>query len=124
MSKAHEAYANSSRMVISDPREFEADLLLKAAARLQKLHDMGDNVLMQESEPHLVYNRKIWTVFAASAAENEHPLPKPIKQNIASLAVFIFKQTATYQTTGEARLLETLITINREIAAGLFQKAA
>ncbi|MBI1263073.1 MAG: flagellar biosynthesis regulator FlaF [Rhizobiales bacterium] len=124
MSKAHEAYANSSRMVISDPREFEANLLLKAAARLQKLRDMGDNVRIDESEPHLIYNRKIWTVFAASAAEMDHPLPKPIKQNIASLAVFIFKQTATYQTTGEARLLETLITINREIAAGLYQKAA
>lgn len=123
MSKAHEAYTNSSRMVIADPREFEATLLLKAATKLQQLRNQGDNVRVKDSEPVLVYNRKIWTVFAASAAEDEHPLPKPIKQNIATLAVFIFKQTATYQSTGEARLLDTLITINREIAAGLFQKA-
>lgn len=124
MSKAHEAYKNSSSMVIADPREFEATLLLKAATKLQQLRDQGDKVRVKDSEPILVYNRKIWTVFAASAAETDHPLPRDIKQNIASLAVFIFKQTATYQSTGEARLLDTLITINREIAAGLFQKAA
>lgn len=122
MSKAHEAYASASRMAPKDPREFEASILTRAAGQLQRIRDNWATESGTSLYDALVYNRRIWTVFAASAAENEHPLPREIKQNIANLAVFIFKRTSEIESATEPQpqLLDTLIMINREIAAGLY----
>ncbi|MBA4209699.1 MAG: flagellar protein FlaF [Parvibaculum sp.] len=122
MSKAHEAYASASRIAPKDPREFEASILTRAAGQLQRIRDNWANETNNTLYEALLYNRRIWTVFAASAAENEHPLPREIKQNIANLAVFIFKRTSEIESATEPQpqLLDTLIMINREIAAGLY----
>lgn len=122
MSKAHEAYASASRIAPKDPREFEASILTRAAGQLQRIRDNWTDESNSALYEALVYNRRIWTVFAASAAENEHPLPREIKQNIANLAVFIFKRTSEIESATEPQpqLLDTLIMINREIAAGLY----
>ena len=122
MSKAHEAYASASRIAPKDPREFEASILTRAAGQLQRIRDNWTDESNSALYEALVYNRRIWTVFAASAAENEHPLPREIKQNIANLAIFIFKRTSEIESATEPQpqLLDTLITINREIAAGLY----
>ncbi|MBX3447722.1 MAG: flagellar biosynthesis regulator FlaF [Parvibaculum sp.] len=122
MSKAHEAYASASRMAPKDPREFEASILTRAAGQLQRIRDNWSNETGSSLYDALVYNRRIWTVFAASAAENDHPLPREIKQNIANLAIFIFKRTSEIESATEPQpqLLDSLIMINREIAAGLY----
>ena len=122
MSKAHEAYASAARIAPKDPREFEASILTKAAGQLQRIRDNWSAESGDSLYDALVYNRRIWTVFAASAAENDHPLPREIKQNIANLAIFIFKRTSEIESATEPQpqLLDTLIMINREIAAGLY----
>ncbi|MFN4354956.1 flagellar biosynthesis regulator FlaF [Parvibaculum sp.] len=122
MSKAHEAYASASRIAPKDPREFEASILTRAAGQLQRIRDNWTHENNTALYDALVYNRRIWTVFAASAAEVEHPLPREIKQNIANLAIFIFKRTSEIESATEPQpqLLDTLIMINREIAAGLY----
>jgi len=77
----------------------------------------------QENREHLhqalQYNRKLWSVFVSSVANPENPLPKPIKNNIASLGVFIFRHTVSVQARPEPEKLDVLISINRDIAAGL-----
>ena len=125
MSKAHEAYASASRNAPRDPREFEASILTRAAGQLQRIRDNWANEQGSTLRDALLYNRRIWTVFAASAAEIEHPLPREIKQNIANLAVFIFQRTSEIEAANEPapQLLDTLIMINREIAAGLYARA-
>src|SRR3989338_2383763 len=121
MSKAHEAYASASRNAPKDQREFEATILTRAAGQLQRIRDNWDNEKTDALHDALTYNRRIWTVFASSAAENEHPLPPEIKQNIANPPIFISKRTNEIQASREPepKLLDTLIMINREIAAGL-----
>lgn len=109
-------------MVTGDPREFDASILLKAASRFQRLRDNWEDHDRRELSDALLYNRKIWTVYATSAAEMDHPLPREIKQNIANLAIFIFNRTLEIHAKPEARLLDVLININRQIAAGLLQK--
>ncbi|HCX68828.1 flagellar biosynthesis regulator FlaF [Parvibaculum sp.] len=125
MSKPHDAYASASRMAPKDPREFEATILTRAAGQLQRIRDNWEAETASALYDALTYNRRIWTVFAASAAEKEHPLPREIKQNIANLAIFIFKRTNEIEATREPepKLLDTLIMINREIAAGLYTRA-
>jgi flagellar protein FlaF len=125
MSRPHDAYASASKIAPRDPREFEATILTRAAGQLQRIRDNWTNETSAALYEALVYNRRIWTVFASSAAENEHPLPREIKQNIANLAVFIFKRTSEIESTNEPQpqLLDSLIMINREIAAGLYSRA-
>ncbi len=92
---------------------------------MQRIRDNWAEEQASALNDALLYNRRIWTVFAASAAEKEHPLPREIKQNIANLAIFIFKRTSEIETATDPapQLLDTLIMINREIAAGLYARA-
>ncbi|MET1411314.1 flagellar biosynthesis regulator FlaF [Roseibium sp. HPY-6] len=105
------------------PRELEANLLMKAAARLQLIKDEWEQSSLAEKDDALVYNRKLWSILVTSATSDESQLPQDIKNNIASLAVFVFKQTITVITTDDAEKLNSLININRAIAEGLRARA-
>lgn len=121
MQHGHEAYRQTTRITTS-PRDLEAQLLLRAAAQLQNLKE-------EWSEDHhrlnaaLHYNRRLWTVFVSSVARADNPLPQPIKNNIATLGAFIFKQTLSLQSSPAPEKLNALIAINREIASGLHAAA-
>lgn len=93
-------------------------MLVKAASRLQSIRDTGERSSRQLYDA-LYYNRKLWTVLVSSVARPENPLPQPIKQNIANLGLFIFDRTLDVQMNPDPEKLEILITINRELAAGL-----
>jgi len=93
-------------------------LLVKAASRLQSVRDSGGHSARQLYDA-LYYNRKLWTVLVSSATRAENPLPNPIKQNIANLGLFIFDRTLDVQMSPDPKKLDILITINRELAAGL-----
>ena len=117
MQQAAQAYAQTAQATVH-PRELEAALLTKAANRLQTLIDTGalDAEVWREA---LYYNRQLWVVFATSVTRPENPLPDAIKQNIANLSVFIFRQSMEAQAEQSHQALRSIITINREVAAGL-----
>jgi flagellar protein FlaF len=108
---------------ISSPRELEADLLLKAASQLQSVHDAWDQKQPQLDEA-LRYNRKLWTIFLASATDQQNPLPAEIRQNVANLGLFVMNQTLATISDPRPEQLASLIRINRELAAGLLGRAA
>jgi flagellar protein FlaF len=55
-----------------------------------------------------------------SAVEtNDNPQPMEIRQNIANIAVFVMKQTVEMQLNPDPAKLQSLIDINRNLAAGL-----
>lgn len=117
MQNAAKAYGSVAQATIS-PRELEANLLNKAAMQLQAVKDNWDEH-QSTLEEALFYNRKLWSVFVASVAEESNPLPQAIRNNVASLSVFIFNHTIETQLTPDSEKLDVLININREIAAGL-----
>ncbi len=121
MQNAAEAYGNTAKVTEND-REREAALLMKAAAQLQKV---TDNQVSDATETRraLGYNRKLWTIFVTSVTTAENPLPDDIKSNIASLGVFILGQTVEAMMKPTADSLQPLISINRDIAAGLRARA-
>lgn len=100
------------------PRELEAAILMKAAARLQAIRDdwAGKRPDLDDA---LTYNRKLWTVLVSSATEAANPLPAAIKQNVANLGIFVFNHTIALIGEPRPERLGVLITINRELAAGL-----
>lgn len=117
MQNAAQAYSSTAKHTIT-PREREAALLMKSAAQMQHVQDNWDGD--KESLRHaLQFNRKLWTVFVSSVSDTENPLPTPIKNNIASLGVFIFRHTVSIQARPEPEKLGVLISINKDIAAGL-----
>jgi len=100
------------------PRELEASLLVNAAGMLQSAKE---NCTARSSAlgEALAYNRRLWSIFASAVADPKSPLPIEIRNNIASLSVFIFHQTLEAESKPAADKLSALIRINREVAAGL-----
>ena len=121
MQTAAQAYGAVARQ-IANPRELEADLLLKAAARLQTIHDAWDSKRADLDEA-LMYNSKLWTIFVTSATNPDNPMPVDIRRNVADLGVFVFNQTLATMTNRKPENLGSLININRELAAGLLGHA-
>jgi flagellar protein FlaF len=117
MQNAAQAYGKVAKEIAS-PRELEADLLLKAAAQLQAIHDAWDQK-RADLDAALLYNRKLWLVFVSSITDINHPMPLEIRQNVANLAVFVMKQTLAIMMEPRPEQLTSLININRELAAGL-----
>lgn len=92
---------------------------MKAAAKLQLIKDEWDETSFAETDEALTYNRKLWTILVTSATSEESELPQEIKNNLASLAVFVFKHTVTLLADPAPEKLSVLISINRSIAEGL-----
>jgi flagellar protein FlaF len=122
MQNAMQAYQSVAKEIAS-PRELEASLLLKSAARLQAIHDAWDR-RAPELNDALLYNRKLWSIFLTSVTSPNHPLPAEVRQNVANLGLFVMKQTLEIIIKRERQLLRSLISINRELAAGLVSRAA
>lgn len=91
---------------------------MKAATRLQAIRDDWGG-RRGDLTGALTYNRRLWTILVTSATREENPLPAPIKRNIGNLGLFIFGQTISAEAEPDAGKLAVLVTINREIAAGL-----
>lgn len=117
--QAAQAYQKTAQVAAASPRELEANLLMKAAARLQLIKDEWDDLSLAEVDDALIYNRKLWTVLVTSATSAESALPQDVKNNIGSLGVFVFKQTMNVITGQDPEKLSSLISINRTIAEGL-----
>ncbi|HEX2215380.1 MAG TPA: flagellar biosynthesis regulator FlaF [Xanthobacteraceae bacterium] len=107
--------------VTASPRELEASLLLRAAARLQTAHD-SEEAKQAEMDSALLFNRKLWSIFVTSVTRSDNPLPEPIRQNVANIGLFVLKQSVSIRND-EPERLRSLISINREIAAGLLGRA-
>ena len=120
MRSAAQTYKNVSRQTAS-PRDLEANLLLQAAARLQTVHDAWDENRSQLDEA-LLYNRKLWSVFLSEATDGNNPLPKDVRQNVANLGLFVMNHTVAVMSDPRPEHLGSLITINREVAAGLLAR--
>lgn len=117
MQNAASTYAKNAQAA-QGPRELEASILMKAAARLQAIKDDWSTA-DKDLDDALMYNRKLWTLLVTSVTEPDHPLPAEIRSNIANLGIFIFKRTLELGSERSPEKLNVLININREIAAGL-----
>lgn len=105
-----------------DQRRLEGDALLKAAARLDDVHRGWRPELYPDLESALLYNRRLWTIFASEAANEATDLPLDLRNNIASISVFVFKRSLELMMEPAPEKIEALIDINRNLAAGLLAR--
>ena len=124
MANPAQTYAKNAQET-GNLRELEAQLLMRAASRLQAVKDgevTGNNNIISAVR----YNRRLWLVFADALGKAENQLPAEIKKNVTSLAMFVLNRSRTIETASEPNpdRLNVLININREIAAGLRANAS
>jgi flagellar protein FlbT len=118
---AAQTYAKVAKETAS-PRELEASLLLKAAARLQAAQDAWPQKSGEFREA-LLYNRRLWTVFLDAVLREDNQLPKPVRNNIKDLGLFVMNETFAAMTKPTLNQIKAMIKVNRGIAAGLRSKA-
>ncbi|MCK5295596.1 MAG: flagellar biosynthesis regulator FlaF [Alphaproteobacteria bacterium] len=99
------------------PREVEAMAFTKAAVMLSEAQEKNED--KEAFSQALRFNHLLWTIVQADITEEENQLPPEIKANVLSLSLFVDKQTMKAMRTNEAKDLEVLININRNLAAGL-----
>lgn len=121
MSTAAQAYARTVQ-ASAPAREIEAQALLKAAKQLQDVQSNW-NGADQRLHAALQFNRQLWTIFLSAAQSEENPQPLEIRQQIANIGIFVMNQTVAMQLAPEPKKLNSLIEINRNIAAGLSGRA-
>ncbi|BCJ91629.1 flagellar biosynthesis regulatory protein FlaF [Terrihabitans soli] len=121
MHSGAQAYAKTAKTT-AGPRDLEASLLIQAANKLQAVVS-GTVTDTAEMRDALRYNRKLWTILATSATAAENPLPPQIKQNIGNIAMFVLPQCVELEANPVPQRMGSLVNINRELAAGLMQKA-
>ena len=122
--KAADAY--SSTAAATDQRALEGKILQKAAQKLETLCSRlqnGEKIPLEEIGDTFEYNRKIWTLFVSETMNDAHGLPQGIKNNIASLGIFVFKRSHEALIDPTPEKIKPLIDINRNIASGLLKQA-
>ncbi len=109
----------------TDQRTMEATVLLQAAQKLENLANRlqgGEKVGLEELGEILNHNQKLWQLFVSDMDNPDHHLPQGLRNNVASLAFFVFKHTQEILVDTQADKFQVLININRCIAAGLMKK--
>ncbi|MGA0532195.1 flagellar biosynthesis regulator FlaF [Hansschlegelia sp. KR7-227] len=102
----------------ASPRERDAQLLLRAAARFAAALS-AEPFDRSAARDAATFNRKLWTVFLSAASRAENPLDAATKANLKKIALFVLKRCSMIEIEPKAEQLTALININRNIAEGL-----
>jgi flagellar protein FlaF len=105
-----------------NPREVEAALLLDAALRLQEVQARWDGS-RDRVDAALHYNHRRWGIFLASIGSGDQALPCEVRHTIANLGLFVSHETTAIAADPRPERLTALISINRDLAAGLLGSA-
>jgi flagellar biosynthesis regulator FlaF len=100
---------------VATGRALEARVLLRSATRL------NDAILSTSNEDlhtAVSLNTKLWMLFSSEIQDRRVELPAEIARNILALAAFVVG-SAPKAFARDRATLETLVNINRRIAAGL-----
>lgn len=117
MQNGAQAYARMAQTTAS-PRERDAQLLLRAAARfaaVQSSHPFDRSGAREAA----TFNRKLWTVFFSAVSRVENPLDDATKTNLKKIAMFVLRRSAAMEVDPKPDQLTALIDINRNLAEGL-----
>jgi flagellar protein FlaF len=119
-----DAYAEVEKISASG-RQLEASALFRVARALQQAQDQwggeGHDARLDDA---LKLNQRLWTFFQAELEANDNPLPGDLRVNLLQLIQFIDRRTFDVMAFPASDKLAALISINRNIAAGLSTRPA
>lgn len=120
MSSSTQQHLNSYTKTQKDNeslRDIEARALLNCASKIRQAQEQSGNFELYLEA--IKTNQRLWTIFQVSLCEPENPLPRDLKITLLNLSRFIDKISLRAQAEYNPGLLDSLIDINRNIAAGL-----
>jgi flagellar protein FlaF len=114
------AYSSNQRAQI-DGRQIDAQALLNCAGKLKAAIDDGgkDKVAYMQA---IQLNQRLWTVFQVALCDAENQLPANLKSTLLNLSRYVDRVSFRAIGNFAPQLLNSLIDINRAIAAGLNKK--
>ncbi len=112
------AYKANQRQNESE-RDIEAHALLSCASALDAARVSGQR---DDYVNALKRNQRLWTIFQVALCDPENPLARELKVLLLNLSRYVDR--VSFRAIGEHQpaLLQSLIDINRHIAAGLSKK--
>jgi flagellar protein FlaF len=114
-----EAYRDALKTTMSG-KEIEASVLMKAALMLKNCQDNWDShERTAKLDEALKFNQLIWSIFQSELSKADNPLPKKLREDILSLAVFVDRRILDIMAYPSPQKLISIININLNIAAGL-----
>lgn len=120
MSQGYSTYAQS-QMAAETMQESEARALLRCAARLEMAQQQG--VAYADYCEAVRHNQRLWTFFQMSLLKEEQNLPLELSNLLKSLSLFVDRRSMRAFAEHNTKLLDVLININRQVAAGLMQQS-
>lgn len=110
------AYQKVQKITV-DSRTQQARVLNDAAWRIQDAkNNWGDGVKLHEA---LQFNLRFWTIVQADAMAEDCPFDKALRINILRLSSWVDRRTYEIYEEPSPEKLDSLITINQNIAQGL-----
>ena len=103
------------------PRETEGRALLEAARRIAEAQKAADSAKILKA---VRLNWRLWTIFQAEISAPTCTLPREVRQNMLTLCNFVDQRTVGILAEPKPDLLNVLINVNRNIAAGLLTNTA
>ncbi|NTU76448.1 MAG: flagellar biosynthesis regulator FlaF [Alphaproteobacteria bacterium] len=117
----HNAYTSFQRED-ETVRQTEAHALLSCASRMEAARKAeGEMEIYIEAIKH---NQQLWTLFQVALCEPDNPLPLDLKITLLNISRYVDKTSFQALTEYKPDSLESLININRTIAAGLAKRTA
>ena len=98
-------------------RETEARALLNCASRLAAARDINNGY--EYYSDAIKHNQELWTLFQVLLADPQNPLPRDLKITLLNLSRYVDKVSLRASAEYNPDLLNSLIDINKQIAAGL-----
>ncbi|MBI5937882.1 MAG: flagellar biosynthesis regulator FlaF [Betaproteobacteria bacterium] len=101
-------------------REVEAAALTKGALLLAEAQQKwAEPERDQLLETALTYNQRLWSLLQTELADPSNPLPEEIKTNLLVLSALVDKRVFEVMAYPAPEKLNLIISVNRNIAAGL-----
>jgi len=123
---------NRNRIAAIEPtgnsRDTDARALLSCAARIDEakrklMAEPKSRTCLKDYNDALRQNQRLWTIFQVALTDAQNPLPDNLKLILLNLSRYVDK--TSFRAIGKYTpdLADSLITINRTIAAGLSKPA-
>lgn len=101
-------------------RETEAHALLSCANRLELA--CKPDCSKEDFVAHVQHNQQLWTLFQVTLCEPDNQLPRDLKATLLNISRYVDKASFAAIGNGNKDTLKGLISINKNIAAGLSVK--
>jgi len=110
-------------------RETDAHALLACASGLNEVRDLlkGDHKSKKKLKIYgeaIRKNQRLWTIFQVALMDPDNSLPVPLKNTLLNLSQYVDKTSFKAIGNYAPELIDSLININRIIAAGLSKQPA